>query len=596
MKLQNYYKLLFFLLFISGSMYFTSCIDKNVDLDNVSGDILLGGKLEGPLIRESEIKMSDLLETYNSDITDMHITVDELTGDIILTYDTVFTYNMNEINNLFEILNGKMFNFGMNDIFGDKSITDLLQIGAQTLPVGMDFRNDDTVDFDMSTSLGNDLQNKQRISRIQFENTDIDVIISTTSFNIIGNDVLNIVLKTSDNDSLTITSQDIKNGIKTFQYRGNNKFEIKNQFVARFEVKGDDHTVIAADSKLNLTLKFRQGNDFRYIVYGWFDYKFDDVTSIKTRDFITNIYDFIPKGSRFNLEDPRFDFQTESNLGVPLNFKLDGIKSFLRNMDGVSGDINTFSPTKDVNFPIRGASILGEVAHTDNTNGFKSINRQFFQEYGGENISDYITSRLDSLTFSYQLSTTPGKDINNPTLPEEFIPSDGKLDIRGRFTTPFAFDKGSFISYSDTIKDIGFTDDYFDDISSFELSVTFTNNCPLGFFVKLFLLNDKYEKISTDPYQTITIERPEVYTEEGPNKGKVIREKVKEMAPFYIEFKAGEPTAITELKNAKHILLEYQSDKNLDDNTNPIRLTKDDSIKVKIGFILNGKILINLND
>jgi hypothetical protein len=112
----------------------------------------------------------------------------------------------------------------------------------------------------------------------------------------------------------------------------------------------------------------------------------------------------------------------------------------------------------------------------------------------------------------------------------------------------------------------------------------YTNHLPLGFYLDFYLLGEDNENIldNNAAYQNVTIERPEVDQE-----GRVITPME---GPIFLTFNKESETSLTLLQKAKYLRISYKSVKN-DELKKPIRLKKTDYLSLKMGVIINGRIL-----
>jgi len=69
MRTPYYSKFLLFLLFLTGGIYFTSCVDKDVDLDKMSKDILWDGELGFPIafLKDKKVTGRDIINEYQDE-------------------------------------------------------------------------------------------------------------------------------------------------------------------------------------------------------------------------------------------------------------------------------------------------------------------------------------------------------------------------------------------------------------------------------------------------------------------------------------------------------------------------------------------------
>jgi hypothetical protein len=583
-----------FCLLISGSFYLTSCVDEKVSLDDLSMEMLVGGYFEAPLIRESKFTMYDLLDAYHPDVEGLSIDT-TLTGEIFLFYEKDTPCLMPDLNSYFSMFNTDLIGggIGIPELFSENDhLTTLLGIEAQTLRVGYKPTVNPVVKpYNLNDNLDSgDLENKQKLTRMQFWNTDLVITVKPT-FEVKNRNVITMEIRIPG--VAPLTGIDVKDGGKTFHLP---EFQVNaaDNIQIIFSIVGDGETTIADTDVIDCSIVFKPSksvnDDFRYIAYGFFNYTFRDEMDIKIEDYVSDLYDYVPKGSVLKLENPQFKFTAESSIGIPLLFHLDKIASYLhKGEDEATGAIHSFDPGSVS--PINRSDKPGESSSTDN---LETVNKSFFETYGhGEKISNYFTTELDSLQFNYSLTSEyidiENLDPHNPGIPEQFIPSDGQLNIHGELTVPMAFDEGSVLCYSDTVK-INFTEDTLDDIKLAEFIFTCRNAMPIGMFVDIYLLDeDKQKTTPGKPYQHLYLGRPEVYTE-GPLKGEV---KGELLTKAEITFQKDTETSILELKKAKYILYEYKSDTS--ENPKPAKLTTRNYVKMAVGVRFDGKITISDN-
>jgi hypothetical protein len=583
MKVYFLRKILLYL-FVSVSLYLTSCVDKSVDWDNLSTDMSVGGSIPAPLFKESKLSLYKILEQYHPD--DMQGVVIDTTenGDIYLAYDSTFTYAMSTLNNDFTMFADNMFNIGISDIFKDTPILSLLGLTGTdaTLPIGLHVNQVVPYEYDMNKNLAeNEMIGRQRLDSILFRNTDI-VLTIDPSFDIHPG-VLKIQIKIPGvNPPLPEIS--LEPGKTEYRFSSYEHFRIdaKGKIEITFNVEGDGKTKIGFDDEIRFFVGFESHNPEGkpdYVAYGLFNYSLEFDNDFKMDTYIASLYNYVPEADNtvLSLENPQFNFELSSNMGIPLQFSLDTIISYLH-----SREPEIFLSKGNAVFDIKATDEIGKTVITDD---IRTIDNAFFQDYGNQKFSNFINTSMDSLYFSYRLAARE-VDIDNPDQPIEFIPSDGELKVVGKLKVPMIFGETSVICYRDTIK-LDFDFESLDDVSKLELRFHYINHIPLGFYVHLSLLDESYENLlDNKPYQSILINKPGVDEDGAVNEN----ELAKGEGDFSLIFTKDTETSISQMKNAKYLIFEYRS-REKDDPEERIRLKASDYISIKLGAIIDGRII-----
>jgi hypothetical protein len=542
----------------------------------------LGGGFAFPVFKESRLDVYKLLEHYEPDNANK-VTIDtDENNDILIAYDTVFRYAVDELNFDFEMFTGQL-NMGITQLFEGTPIEqilpglELLGLGEVTLTEDIITEKEINYSYDINSDLSTgSLENKQTLSRINFLNTDIIITIEP-SFEVKNTGVLVLEIKIPGMDeTLKI---DVKPGEGRSEYianEDNKDFNVnaEGDFQFTFKVRGDNTTKVKTGDDIVCSIAFESRDEKpKYIAYGWFNYS--RYEQVKADTLIANLYDYIPEiDSTFLLiKDPQFVFEVRSSLGVPLEFGLDSIYTETHN----SGS-ETFNRSKSKPFSIKAAGKHGETAITE----LAPIGNSFFQEEGTE-ISKFIHTDLNALRFFYSF-IAPEKDPKKD--PIQFISSDAKVDIYGRLKVPLAFDAGSRLCYRDTIALEDFDTESLEDISSLELQFNYICHLPIGFYIDLYLLDESYHNILEENkiYQSVTIEKAATDAD-----GVVTEEKT---GKFSLKFNKDTETSITKLKDAKYLLFNYRSVKTRAEGE-AIRLKANDYLSIKMGVVIDGKLIVN---
>jgi hypothetical protein len=587
MKVSLFYKIMF-CFFIHGSVFLASCVDKSIDLGNLSNEMLIGGKIPLPVLDSSRLSIEELLREYRPNDNNLHgviIDTDD-NNDIYLAYDTLFTYDLTLINTNFDSFASGMLKVGIDEMLSP-NIRDLLKFsGKDEIKLSSDLSLEPLKvirPYDMDTQLGNEMQGsipKQKLTKIEFRNTDI-IITTHTSIDLKTDNMLQIRLEMSGIDPIQVA---VKKGEQATRI-SYDRFTVEavDTIKVTFTMQGDDKTIVKIDDTISCGVEFEsRDKNPNYIAYGYFNYRFEDAEEYKIDTLVADIYSYLPKGTQLSLLDPKFNFIVSSNIGVPFYFRLKKMTSHLYNEDG---KIETKELAPDSAFYIARSLLPGKSVEQQ-----FDVNDDLFTKDGGDGFSAFINTQLSSLNFFYSFDTELVELADNPDLPEEFIPSDGKIEIQGTLRVPMAFGEESKIYYQDTIK-LDFNTESLEYVDSLELRLTYENHLPIGFYLDLSLLDENNQNILGEGvvYQSIVMPKSKTNDEgiviEDPN---TISKGV-----WPLVFKKDTKTSILEMEKAKYLVLNYESIRVGDERT-PIRLKTTDYILVKLGAIIDGKITLNI--
>jgi hypothetical protein len=574
--------------FATGSLFLASCIDKSVDLDNLSEDMALGGKITLPVLKESRINIYELLERYQSDNVS-EIKVDTTGGDIFLIYDTVFKYGLNQINFDFSAFAGNMNeDVGIFDLTEGTSIGDILPnleffgVDEIAIPVGTNSDYSIPLEFNLNDQLSGE---NQKLSKVEFLNTNI-VIKIEPNFRIETEGLLTLKITLPDSKPGDAPWEiQVKPGITEYKKETNSFIVPANsEFGFEFILTGDGRTNVKPTSNIACGIALESRDEIpAYVAYGWFNYTYRE--SIETDDnkkdtVAINLSDYIPGAGETVLKmlDPQFTFEIRSTLGIPLEFGLDTIQGEFPER------IEIFKNTKDA-FPIGSVPLdhVGDTIHSDPV----LINNDFFAG-SSYTFSDFINTDLQSLGFFYHFGTDEVDLENTDNVPVQFVTSDSYLEVSGKLRVPLAFDEGSVICYRDTME-LDLDTESLEDVSSLELHFTYTNHLPIGFYVELSLLDESHQNIlgQDKVYQTITIGKAIVDAEGAVDENQVASDK------YILKFDKDQETSIIQMKDAKYISFSYRSIEKGDSSEPRIRLKATDYLSLQLGIFIDGQILVN---
>ena len=443
MRTLNYYKLLFFIVVLSGGGYFASCVDKDVDLENISGDLYFKGHYEVPVIKKSTVKMSEIVKQYGGAKLSRKLedgVFDETTDDYVcLWYDRNYTYY--DVNGGFQNLKNKInaFSVIIPVVKGQQSVT-------QTITF-------ESIKPDVSQGDDHDIR---RLDLLE------DVTVTVTP--VTG-----------------ITFSSIQIGNKTPISLNNNSATIKELILNKGEsIKVNFSGPANANANVRIGLKFN-----RYVVYGYFFYKREDEEK-STGRIGTDLRQYLVD-SNFDFMDPRFEFTvTNKNMGVPLYLNA---KLVVSN----ENDLNTmkrfvFESGKDIGNPfalLNYPKVLNETpAPADVTH---EINKDKAFVKNKDKYSELIHSQLESVRALYDIGSRdplPDEAIRQRNEGLQFVDSKGSVSVRTKAVLPFWIKKG-MLKYVWKLNDVDVSDlnddehdIVIDESSNVTIRLDYVNNLP----------------------------------------------------------------------------------------------------------------------
>lgn len=453
MKTPYYDKLLLLFLLLSGSLYFSSCIDDSVDLDNLSKDIRFDGGFEIPILKKSTVTMRDILAEYGGSTTgDAKFgSTDHDPQLVALFYEDEFEYS------------------------GD----------GQGINGGINFLNE------ILTGKG----------------ADLNVWVTGNSSKVTGKVFLNLLfIDDSDPHNIkklelvdaTISIKPIAGMVPKSVTIGGQTKELNSQwdFNLKDVVIEDDSEVIlefssgdSAPSHIALNVKCKE-----YIVWGWFNY--DNIDIIKEENFSSDITKDLTECD-FDFIDPQFAFTvTNENLGLPLIFDLHSVYT---NKGSTDEEKVTFNGTTGVKFDLSYQKEPDDLIIEDSI----IINKEKDQEYNFdlEEYSKIVHSQLNNVSVAFDL-ITQDIDVYAEDTPMQFISSKGKIKVNTKILLPFWINKG-ILAYSvdiDAIEVPNLEEEYTDlsvdlNEASITISLTCENYLPIEVNAIADILNKNNEPI-----------------------------------------------------------------------------------------------------
>jgi hypothetical protein len=470
-------------------------MDKNLDLDDLSDDIWLGGSLESPVLATSTFRVDSLLNRIDQPESQATIGVDPISEVVTLYYDGgQEEYGMNEINDDFNDFQLSMTDLTISDVFAGNEVVNWLlsAFGSVAIPQGL------TQNYPIDIPLTSINDDTRKIDHIDFKQVDITLKLNTTNLDIKNANVLKVTLQQFDNDGHLTTPDDLSGYLNTGTGETTISFSNKSFVLdcnqplqAVFEVTGDGQTTIFPNSTISAELSFQPTD---YVVWGWFNFSVSVKTPLKTAEVTTEIDKYISGESVLIFSDPRILFDVTSSVGSDLVFELIDLETIYK--DGTTKKIDKTST------PLL---LTMDGATTPGIDKFTSVllNKDL---PGFDNESDTIfthmfSTDLDSLTANYKVRTAR-TDLNNTTQNNiQFIASNSKMDVKIDAELPFSLQKGSYIEYTETVKtDFGKDIKAEDTDANILLYLDYVNTLPIDVNVKVYRLDENENLI---PNQTV---------------------------------------------------------------------------------------------
>ncbi|MDR1372604.1 MAG: hypothetical protein LBJ17_05705 [Dysgonamonadaceae bacterium] len=542
------------LLFLAMGLNLVSCVDKNIDYNNVASDIYYKGNLDFPIIHVDSVTIRDLLKEYgsNSDSTIYLDTLDYPNQDalIALYYKNSFEYGLrtdDKINESFMELEQEFGIGGLNLV-----IPRLIPISSQQ------YEGLFSLNRDIPTKHSGNDGDRYWIYSIDIIKADIDVKLFP------DNTVAHI-------NEITIGDN------QTF-YPVNNKLNgvsLRMDSASTFNIKFD----MSPGTLDSIAVTVSTLEDFT--IYGWFDFT---LSPDKLDSVSVDIASYTEGSHGIQFIDPRFELTVKNyNLGVPLVMNLQSIStvtnSATRLLDFNSpGGYEFKLPVAELNsvdvplLPI----YLNKDEHA--TYGFDSLTytqlldidvNNLFTNYGFyTNLNDYTEAESSGFTNLSKL---------------QFISSQAKIGLDVKAVLPFWLHKG-VLQYSDTVKgvDLVTEDMELDEDIEVTLYFEYVNNLPLPLNVDITFLDEDNLSVAIEK-KSFPIKRGVVGSD-----GLVSSSTTGEFSLSLSK------TEYDMLKDVENIILKYSTEPDNDENyQQEIKLRTSDWISLKISASIKGGITIN---
>ncbi|MDR0687946.1 MAG: hypothetical protein LBF55_04565, partial [Prevotellaceae bacterium] len=315
-------------------MCLSSCMD-NVDVENISTEMQLGGKLALPL-GETEFSIKDLLDRYKVEDSLMGVGVGD-DGVVMLYVENIVDYETPDLSENFSKLIDDVMKFNveaepfeMNDILPDYVFS--------YAPTGIiEEETEEKFDFNHL----NDNDSTQQITKILFKETTVKVEVDTYGESYPPGFLVITMQIPGTNDSIVIDVGAPDSRQKKTNLEINLAGQDSTRYKVKFKVNGDGSTPISTDAKINVSVAFEETKD--YMIFGHFYY---NDGKRQMQPYHVDLFSYLPEGTNLWFYAPSFKFNVTSNIGIPLIFDLDTMTSY--NHDGTTNPVRPNLTGKNV--------------------------------------------------------------------------------------------------------------------------------------------------------------------------------------------------------------------------------------------------------
>ncbi len=523
-----------------------SCVD--IDLSNISKDVQIKESLVVP-IGEDSLSVNDVLSKLN------------LQNQIVLDGDAINF--VTEIDKEYQFLDVNLM---------EHSTATVLPFNLVAIPKILANKEISVPGAATNVSFGLDPNSTtQRVDKIEISSLSFGVTMENTNLFVFG--TTNPILS-SDLKLVLIFPKMYKSGTNTpidpvqipvVPFGQSSEVNLSNFYMdtqgstgTPIEVKlysGNRDITIGSSSTLKLTVVFNRLDNI--VAYGKFKLNSAAPTTLKLPlDMLSSL----PAGLRF--ANPKAKITLQSNVGSYLMFNIESIKAFSKDHSVVRQ--GTF---------LNGSTSVVESIDKPLTPGLfitKSL-RTLDKDYGSTDLLFDTSVKLDTLEYKFSMNTD---DVRNAANPPAFVTPGMSIKANIKIEIPLYFKSGSNISLSDTIQNIDLP---FEDIEQATLVLKVTNALPVKATFSMKFLDANNNIITTSlndlPYV--------INSGEVDGSGIVTNATI---SPINIELTKIQANEIKDATGMIYTLvLAGQT------NSNPINITKNNYIKVKLGAFVTGK-------
>ena len=540
-------KLVFLYSIMVGLLGFnlTSCVD--INLSNVSKDVQINESLVLP-IGEANLNVGDLLSKFN------------LPNQIVTDADTINF--VTEINKDYTFLNVNLLE---NPETTNLPFTMLPipQVPANTqIPISGSVT---------SVNLGLDPNSTtKRVDKIELSSFTFGVTVSESNLTVFGssNSIsptdLKVVLTFPKMYKTNTTTQidPIIIPITSFGQQANvtlTNFYMDTQGLTGTPIQVNLYSgnrAITVGNSATLTINVIVTDIQNIVAYGLFKLTSEVPTTIKLP---LNDLSAIPPGLLF--ANPKIKITLKSDIGTYLKFNIESIKAFSKDHSVIKQGLFTGNPSISEPFGVRptvpGITVTKQL-HTIDKN------------YG--TLDQLFDLSLDTLEYKFALITDDA--ANNASSTPSYIIPGMSINANIRIEVPLSFKAGSNISLTDTLKNI---DIPFGNVEDAILVLKVTNALPLKATFSAKFIDANNNVIASSLNDSTYVINSGIVN----SSGIVTAETV---SPINIELTK---TQANDIKDAKGMI--YSLVLAGKTNNDPIQITKNNYIKVKLGAYLKGK-------
>jgi len=526
-----------------------SCND--VDLSNISKDVQIDESLAVPL-GEGSITIADLLESMDEN------------------YSSSDNSNSIEIN-MSDSMDVSFPSLDLSSSFSPLDLSFNPFPSDLTLSAPYVFPSIETTS-NLNLGLNTDVS-KQRVDSVWIKSLDFRFTLNSNMLSA-GNYTIRLTfpgdkLKYRDG---TVITKDIKpdnfnvskeisiSNVVMYTNGGSSVLPIKAEIIV---TPGNTDLNVGPSSQISLEIEIKAFNFD--VAFGLFNPQTIGAQPLQIPFNIDSILGELPEGIELGLKfaNPKIDLQLTSNVGTYLKFNIDHVRASVKENPSIYVDA-IFGVSTSTSETLVRPSLTGTTVHN-----FKQLNK----DWGGTNKLFDLTKDYNLLEYKFTLENDMDS-INAHLQSPCFVKADTKVKAKFTVTIPFSFENGTYITATDTIKDI---DGIMSKVNKATLRLTVTNGLPLNAVYTMKFLNASNNPILNTANQPVYDDSTVINSAEVNSDGT-----------------AGTPTQTTIdivldeaqtalLKDAKSIIYSVRISP---DKT--IQLSKTNSIKVKIGVFMNG--------
>jgi len=511
---RRFYQKLFVAVLVLSLCGVQACKDDTINLDDLDKSVAIGGEIEMPLVKTSRFTVAELLDSLKNKNSIEGLSIDSLDDKTI-----TLMYRMEEKNFELRKINQDFEDF-QQTLENGLTVADLIEQndivaafyaenGAKTL------QTTDIRDESYSIPLQFDEPNLRKIKYAKLDAT-IDVSVTTTVNiqNAGGITVLSadLTIPTISEDFLTqgtkVISTSLKSGTGTTVYTTQEQLilDCTRNIEIDFHLRGDGATYIGSTDDLKAELKFTPNmDDFK--IWGWFNYVLaNQPLSLSLQQELAEapIQEYLSDGTELSFADPRFTFDVETNLGIPLVFELYSLSTRYK---GTQNPGSLGNHAFDLNRATDDHPTVDSIFYINkNVDWMSAVEKE---DYG-----KMFSTQLDTIDLQYIVKTqTVDVNVANPELPLQYLGSDSYVKFFPAATLPLHFNKETRIRYDEIIEqdflDAADVDSSYDNMRG-KVVFNYINTLPIPLYATVYTketqdeseLGEEYVRLRLEPNTT----------------------------------------------------------------------------------------------